>query len=314
MPKVSIILPSYNHNQFLEKRLSSILNQSYSNWELIIIDDASTDGSIKTLKEFSNTYKNKIANLVLKKENSGSGYNSWREGIELAKSEYIWIAETDDYSHSSFLEEQINILENNKNVSLSFSASNYVDVDENFLYDSSKRTRDLSVNLDDYGVFTSSHIISKMPFDTYITNGSSVLFRNPNKALPEALFRYKQISDQFLWTYLIESKSVAFLNKNLNYFRRHEDSTTHKVNVHDNINLYKEIIAFLNFFQLSNRTTDFLDYYIKHYVWSNKKQMFNTSLLIDFEDVKRVKRKYYSRLLNFIFSKVFKKKCQIINR
>ena len=306
MPKVSIILPSYNHNQFLGKRLSSIMEQSYSNWELIIIDDSSTDGSIGTLKEFCSKNKDKIANLIINKNNSGSGYNSWREGIKNAKCEYIWIAETDDYSDPSFLNEQVNILESNKNICLSFSASNYVDSNENYLYNSDKRTQYLEVSQNDYGIFNSSHIIEKMPFNTYITNGSSVVFRNPNKELPKELFINKQISDQFLWTYIMETKSVAFLNKKLNYFRRHKDSTTYKSSIENNVNLYKEIISFLNFFQLNHKSIGFLDYYIKHYVWNNKKQVFNTRLLNGFTEEKKIKQKYYLRLLNFIINRVFK--------
>lgn len=307
MSKVSIILPSYNHNQFLKKRLSSILEQSFLNWELIIIDDCSTDGSIETLKEFKTNNKSKVAHLILNKSNSGSGYNSWNEGIKLAQSKYIWIAETDDYSHPNFLSEQVDILENNMQVSLSFSASNYVDSNENHLYNTNNRTQDLKVNQDQYQVFKSSLLIEKMPFNTYITNGSSVVFRNPKKELPEMLFKYKLISDQFLWAHIMESKSVVFLNKKLNYFRRHKDSTTYKSSIKNNAILYKESISFLNFFQLNNKYKDFLDHYIKHYVWNNKKQLFNTSLLNDFTNVKKIKQTYYLRLLSFIFNRVFNK-------
>ena len=172
MAKVSIILPSYKHEKFLKKRLDSILNQTYSNWELIIIDDCSTDGSINVLNEFVIQNNDRVTQFIINNYNSGSGYNSWEKGIELAKSEYVWIAETDDYSSPEFLEEQIKILDNNKNVNLSFSASNYIDEKDDFLYNTDRRTHDLNVQEGYYGIFNFSHFTDKMPFNTYITNGS----------------------------------------------------------------------------------------------------------------------------------------------
>ena len=145
MSKVSIILPSYNHKKFLKQRLDSIVNQSFTDWELIIIDDCSTDGSIEVLTDFVKLYKDKVKHFILNESNSGSGYTSWKKGIELANTEYVWIAETDDYSEVIFLEETIKILEQNKECALVFCNSNYVDEQNIFLYDSSSRTKHLKV-------------------------------------------------------------------------------------------------------------------------------------------------------------------------
>lgn len=305
MAKVSIVLPSYNHGRFLEKRLESILKQTFTDWELIIIDDCSSDNSITILNNFVNKYERKVVHFILNETNSGSGYNSWKRGIELADAEYIWIAETDDYAALEFLEEQVRVLDSDINISLSFSASNYVDKNNFFLYNSDKRAEDLQIKEDDFGIFDFSHFIKKTPFNTYITNGSSVVFRNPKKKMPNEIFSLKQTSDQFLWTYLIREGCFAFLNKKINYFRQHKGSTTQKNTKENNGSLYIEVANYLNFFNLSYKYEAFVDHYIKHFVWKNKIKFFSTRVICQVKNVKKAKQIYYSKLFHFILNKVF---------
>lgn len=107
---VSIILPNYNHADYLEERLDSILNQTYTNFELILLDDASVDNSISILEKYKD--HEKISHFIVNKENSGSPFLQWKRGLELARGEFIWIAESDDFCNLNFLETQITHLEN----------------------------------------------------------------------------------------------------------------------------------------------------------------------------------------------------------
>jgi glycosyltransferase involved in cell wall biosynthesis len=251
MSKVSIIIPSYNHSEFLFVRLESILNQTYKNWEAIIIDDKSTDNSVEIISDF--LHKNpdfKVKHFIINKKNSGSGYFSWQKGIELADTKYIWIAETDDYSEPHFLEEMITILESNHNIALAFCNSNYVDKNNENLYDSSARTSILMVDIETYKKINGKFLQNSMPFNPLIVNGSSVVFRKPDIILPSIIFQQKQISDLFLWTYLVENKDFAFLNKNLNFFRRHEGSTTTKNQLLNKGKLFEEKVLYSNYFKL----------------------------------------------------------------
>lgn len=109
MPKISIILPSYNHKRYLRGRLDTILNQNYQDFELIILDDASTDGSQDLLKDYKE--HSKVAHCIFNKTNTGSPFKQWRRGLELAKGEYIWIAESDDACELNFLASSMNMLE-----------------------------------------------------------------------------------------------------------------------------------------------------------------------------------------------------------
>lgn len=108
---VSIILPNFNHHPYLQKRLDSIFNQTHQNFEVIILDDASTDNSVSIL----NSYKNhpKVTHFIINTENSGSPFKQWKKGLNLAKGDFIWIAESDDFCDLNFLETQLNHLEKN---------------------------------------------------------------------------------------------------------------------------------------------------------------------------------------------------------
>ncbi len=266
MPKVSIILPSYNHSQFLIDRLKTIASQTYKDWEAIIIDDRSSDNSVGMINEFLKfNPAMKIKHFIVNETNSGSGYKSWQKGIALAETDYIWIAETDDYSDPCFLEESLGILEKNKKIPLVFCTSNYVDENNKFLYDSRKRTLPLGISEDTFGVIQNQVIINSFPFNSFITNGSSVVFRKPNNAIPVELFQYRQMSDLFLWTWLIQKQDIAFLNKKLNNFRRHADSTTTKIDLYQRETLYTEFIDYLNLYPNTKKNELLLAKFVKEY-------------------------------------------------
>lgn len=303
MAKLSIIVPSYNHAKFLKERLDSIQKQTFKDWELIIIDDCSSDESIVILEDFSNTNKDKVKHFVVNKTNSGSGYFSWQRGIELAETKYIWIAETDDYSEPTFLEELVKILDQNDKLSLVFCGSNYVE-DNKIIYDSNKRTKDLNVETGKCKIMSCEIFLNRMPFDTYIANGSSVVFRKPTKKIDIELFNNKQSSDLFLWSFLIQDSEFAFLNKNLNFFRRHEHSTTTQLNISSKKLIYEEKLKYLNFFEQNYKFQTFLEHYVEHFVWSNKKEIFNYKFLKQIKGIDAVDVKYFKTVIKFILVKI----------
>ena len=81
-PLVSIIVPNYNHEQYLKQRLESIFNRTYPNFEVILLDDFSTDSSKKILSEYSENPK--VSQCVLNETNSGNTFIQWNKGIALA--------------------------------------------------------------------------------------------------------------------------------------------------------------------------------------------------------------------------------------
>ncbi|MEG1485647.1 MAG: glycosyltransferase family 2 protein, partial [Bacteroidales bacterium] len=118
---VSIIIPSYNHALYLQERIESILNQSFQNFEMIILDDKSPDDSHKIIKKYENHPK--VSHCIINKKNSGSTFSQWNKGLELAKGELIWIAESDDIADHEFLATLVPQFEKNPQLVLAYSQS-----------------------------------------------------------------------------------------------------------------------------------------------------------------------------------------------
>ena len=105
--KVSIIIPVYNVQDYLERCLNSIISQTYKNVEIILVDDGSTDDSGKICDQ----YKNKNENIiVIHKKNEGQSI-ARREGLEISTGEYISFVDADDFLNDSFYEKMIFLLE-----------------------------------------------------------------------------------------------------------------------------------------------------------------------------------------------------------
>jgi len=119
IPLVSIIIPVYNGLKYLEQVFSCIRDQSFNDYELIIIDDGSSDESYDTAKKLTNKFEDRT---LVRIKNGGVSL-ARNKGIELARGKYIAFLDVDDFWISSKLEKQIKILETNKSIGLICSAS-----------------------------------------------------------------------------------------------------------------------------------------------------------------------------------------------
>ena len=99
IPVVSVIIPNYNYALYLKKRIESILNQTYTDYELILLDDASTDNSVEILEKYKDNPH--VSHILVNEKNSGSPFQQWAKGISLARGKWIWIAEADDVAESN---------------------------------------------------------------------------------------------------------------------------------------------------------------------------------------------------------------------
>lgn len=164
---VSVIVPNYNHARFLDERFMSILNQTYQDFELIILDDCSTDNS----KDFINKYVTdpRVSHVVYNEVNTGSPFKQWNKGIELAKGEWIWIAESDDVADIFFLEVLINIAESEKSLGLIYSQLRSIDENNKIVYD--------GLTIPDSLYSGDDFLKRKLLYSTTIFNVSSCIFR-----------------------------------------------------------------------------------------------------------------------------------------
>ncbi|WP_336127584.1 glycosyltransferase family 2 protein [Mesoflavibacter sp. CH_XMU1422-2] len=124
-PLVSIITPMYNSEKFILKTINSVVNQTYSNWELMLIDDGSTDNTIQIVEDFKQKYSN--ITLLQNPTNLGTA-QSRNKGILEAKGDYIAFLDADDLWKPNKLDQQIQFMQNH-NCDVSFSS--YEQIDEN---------------------------------------------------------------------------------------------------------------------------------------------------------------------------------------
>lgn len=109
MPKISVLTPNFNNVQYLAQRFDSILNQTFYDFEVIVVDNYSDDGAWDLIREYSN----KDPRIKIFQAKKIGMYNNWNNCIEKAKGEYIYIATSDDTMDEKCLEIMHDVLENN---------------------------------------------------------------------------------------------------------------------------------------------------------------------------------------------------------
>lgn len=232
--KISVVVPNYNYKKYLKKRIDSILRQTYPIYELIILDDASTDGSQARIEEIIQEIKKRKPELKVKKvfnkQNSGKVYKQWKRGFEEASGDYVWIAEADDLSRKNFLAEAMKGFENS-NVVLSYTESMIINswgivVVPDFRWSRDKeRTGHYDKN---YVKDGKKEIEEIMAIRCTIPNVSAVVFKNEPKFLKylEQALKYKQVGDWYFYTRVLENGKISYNRKSLNCFRVHNNSVT----------------------------------------------------------------------------------------
>lgn len=239
---VSVIIPNYNHALYLKKRIDSVLNQTYQNLEIIILDDCSTDNSW----EIINLYKDHplVSHTVFNDINSGTPFIQWQKGFNLAKGDIIWIAESDDYADTRLLECLIPELLRNDNTGVAFSDSNIVDVN-NIIHESFyKKFRNKRFNTEkwnfDYQKAGVEEIRENLFFECTINNTSAMIFKKNLLQFIDIdyLKKFKYCGDWFFFVSLLIHCDVAYVQEPLNYFKYGTDNF--KKGTKSTLNYFKE--------------------------------------------------------------------------
>ncbi|MCL9775547.1 glycosyltransferase family 2 protein [Vibrio methylphosphonaticus] len=163
-PVVSIVIPMYNAESYIRETLSSIASQTYVHYEVIVVDNASTDNSIAIVNEFCSQFPE--FNVLKRKINSGGPAAPRNDGIEQANGELIAFVDADDVWESSKLEEQVTCyVEHGANFIC--TNSRYIDEQSEFLSKASRqkpkknRSYGLKALLFRNTITTSSVVVSK---------------------------------------------------------------------------------------------------------------------------------------------------------
>lgn len=219
---VSVIVPNYCHSKYLDLRLQSILNQSYDNFEVIILDDNSPDnGASKAIIE---KYRkdSRISSIVYNDINSGSTFKQWEKGIKLAKGNLIWIAESDDYCEKNFLSKCVSKWSQNNDISFVYTNSTLVDAENKTL-----KTKDIAESIPE-GLYEGENFISRFMYkENSVWNASAVLFQKKFALnIDKSFMEFKSAGDHLFWIKLAELGPVYHLNERLNHFRQHSQKVT----------------------------------------------------------------------------------------
>lgn len=223
-PRVTVILPSYNHEKFLTRRLESILNQTYQNFELLMLDDFSKDDSVSILESYKNERCSSC--LFVNNENSGSPFVQWAKGIELARGELIWIAEDDDFCELNFLEKLVPKFDN-QHCKLAYSNSFFIDEYENeqASYEAIFNSVSEGKWYRDYTIPAFEEIRNSLCARNTIPNASAVVFRKFNiDEIIDELKSFKFAGDWFFYLNAISGGEISYVSDKLNYHRRHTTS------------------------------------------------------------------------------------------
>lgn len=207
---ISIILPAYNAADYISDAISSILAQTFKNFELIIINDGSTDKTEKKIKEFNDPRINYFSNGT----NQGLIY-VLNKGLALAKGEYIARMDADDLSEPDRLQIQYNFLENHRDIDI---------VGTNFSY-IGKHSE--AIHLPEYNYEIAVELLERYPFCH-----ASAMFRQSvykaNRGSGNQLYDpiFKHVEDYELWTRMIKNHKCHNLQLNLYKYRKHENNVS----------------------------------------------------------------------------------------
>jgi glycosyltransferase involved in cell wall biosynthesis len=243
VPKISIVLVNYNDSQYLDERIQSLLNQTYKDFELIIIDNGSTDNSVEVIHRYTEDLRIKTQ---LYPENI-SPYERWNDGVDLAQGKYLQIVSADDSCHPTLLEKLVKKLDDNP--SIDFVYSQTLDIDdrgnpisrERIIYelDRERWSQDF--------IDTGESECRYMFFECTIANSGAILMRRSafiNAGKFDVKLRLS--ADHILYIkLLLNTTNFAFIAEPLNYLRRYPGTMTNATK--DDIHLEEKfrVIKFL---------------------------------------------------------------------
>jgi glycosyltransferase involved in cell wall biosynthesis len=211
--KVSIIIAVYNSEKYIKYSIESIKKQTYKNWELIIINDCSTDST----KEIIDKYKSKKIKIFNLKKKLGA-YKATEFAFNRIKGKYVAILDSDDYSHSNRILSQINQLEKNPQIGLVFTKYKCIN-EKNKIIKNIKKEKSISENK-----------FNRLFPCINLACNSSAMFRK--KFIKELIFYNKDFFYSYDYNFylkIFKVSKIKFINKFYTFYRIHPYQRTNTV-------------------------------------------------------------------------------------
>ena len=231
LPTISVVLPYYNHKQFISKRLETIIDQQIPIRDLVALNDASDDLGFDIIKSFTQNQSFLESIIIENTTNSGNAFKQWYTGVSNSTSEFIWIAETDDYADSKLILDLIALFKDPKIV-LAYSNSSLVNSKgeilslSNHVFGGINNPNRFNSNFSNEGP---NEIIQAIGIYNSIPNVSACLFKREAlmrafDSLGDYIFHFQYAGDWLVYLELLAHGSIAYDARPLNYFRQHESS------------------------------------------------------------------------------------------
>lgn len=240
-PKVSVLIPAYNHEKFLKDTIESVINQTFSDFELLISDDCSTDHSAQIIKSFSD----KRITGIFFEENKGT-VRSLNHLLRLAKGEYIAVLGSDDIWELDKLEKQIQVLEQDKSLAACFTWANIIDQNANLL---DEQTEFLTHIFECKNCDKASMLREIFSSGNHFCHSSVLIRSNIHRQIGEYNIAYRQLHDLDLWVRFLLHHNIHIIEEPLVRYRYVVNSgnvsQNNEKNTHRLFNEADKIIAYL---------------------------------------------------------------------
>lgn len=237
-PLISIIVPVYNTELYLRRCIQSIIDQTYSNLEILLINDGSTDHSLDICNEFAKT---DVRIKTFDKENKGVSHTR-NMGLEKAIGEYIMFVDSDDFIDKHYVYDMYQELKNN-HYEMIISGMSFCDEDERILKRELYKNKNQELKLD--------NIIEDVVNTLYFCSSCKTLVKRSLIVENDISFN-EQLSFgedlSFSYQLLKKSKSIGYLSNTGYYYRQNSTSLTHHVNIEKIRKYFKDnLVVFSQF-------------------------------------------------------------------
>lgn len=228
-PLVSVVVPNYNHAAYLEQRLLSLFNQRFKDFEVIFLDDASTDNSLVIAEQIARDHPMR---MVVNSQNSGTSFAQWNKGVALARGEFIWIAESDDVAEPELLGRLVDVLSRHPHVGLAYCRSRRIDGSgyPSILAEENLRGLHPSRWLSDFVADGRNECRLYLSRMNTIANASAVVFRKSIfNEVGGADESFRICGDWHLWCRMLACSDIAYVAAPMNRHRLHPGSVRSKI-------------------------------------------------------------------------------------
>lgn len=237
---VSVLIPAYNHENYVQETLKSIINQTYENIELIIIDDGSKDNTWNKIQEMEQECQKRFKRVYIETKQNEGRQKTQNKLLKLAKGEYIYLIASDDLAKPQAIEKYVNFLSKNKDYTLCVGNDEiidfegkvcYWDKDRNIEYDRKKAKYltfvDFSKKKNPYFNNKKFGSYKTLVIGNYIPNGFLIrknIFENIGYYTPNA-----PLDDWWLMMQIAKYSKMKYINEILFSYRWHGSNTVKQI-------------------------------------------------------------------------------------